>query len=76
MNWIQKNQKLIEIKKNSKKKLENLSIKNYIKKAKNLFDDEKINKIKNNSMSLNHLEIKSDDPNKPSKIQEMTSTEN
>ena len=43
--------------KNSRLKKENLSIKNYIKKTKTLFDDEKLNK-ENKSMKLSTEEIK------------------
>ena len=41
---------------NSKKKRESLSIKNYIKKVKNTYEEDKINKTKNKS--LNNLELK------------------
>ena len=59
-----KKAKIDKDRKDSKKKRENLSIKNYIKRAKNLFDEEKINKDKNNSISLNDLEIKYEEKNK------------
>ena len=66
-NELNSNSKKMKVelsRKNSKKKREILSIKTYIKNAKNLFDEERQHKPKTKSMGPNQLEIKSEDNNK------------